>query len=224
MASYAPPVVILCFAILDWLAVWYGWQKVKYATKPLVMLVLTGWILLNGGMQFPLLFFTMGVVFSLLGDVWLMLPGNFFLAGLVSFLLAHIVYIVGFFSEPVQLTPVWIVISILMIIAAVIVMKKIRRGVYNQTGARRLRWSVTVYGIVITLMLLSALSTIGRSGWSIQDAVIISIGALFFYSSDTMLAYDRFVKIIPRGRFYVRITYHIGQLLLITGAVSHFQP
>ena len=222
MTAYIAPAVILAFAILDWLAVGFGWQKTKYATKPLVMLVLLVWILLNGGMQYPLILFTLGAVFSLLGDIWLMLPGNFFLAGLVSFLIAHIMYIVGFISGAVLVTPLLVLISILVIAAAVIVMRKIRRGVYNQTGARRLRWSVTIYGVVISLMLLSALSTIGRPGWNMTDSLTIALGAVLFYASDTMLAYDRFVKPIQHGRLYVRITYHLGQLLLITGAIGHY--
>ncbi len=88
--------LILISAILDWLAVGFGWNKAKYITKPLVMILLITWMTIQGGWHFPVLWFTLGAIFSLLGDVFLMLPGNFFLAGLVSFLLAHLLYITGF--------------------------------------------------------------------------------------------------------------------------------
>src|SRR5258708_3354306 len=38
------------------------------------------------------------LAFSLAGDVFLMLPGDLFLAGLLSFLVAHIAYLVAFTS------------------------------------------------------------------------------------------------------------------------------
>jgi len=53
-----------------------------------------------------------GLVFSLAGDVFLMLPRDLFRAGLASFLVAHLLYVaafsraVGFFSEPSAALPV----------------------------------------------------------------------------------------------------------------------
>jgi uncharacterized membrane protein YhhN len=38
-----------------------------------------------------------GLVFSLGGDIFLMLPSDRFIGGLVSFLIAHLFYIVAFF-------------------------------------------------------------------------------------------------------------------------------
>lgn len=46
----------------------------------------------------------------------------------------------------------------------------------------------------------------------------VAVGGMLFFLSDTMLAYDRFVKPIPNGRLWVRITYHLGQILIISGA------
>jgi uncharacterized membrane protein YhhN len=214
--------VIVFIAILDWLAVAFGWYRAKYITKPLVMIVLIAWLSINGGWQYPAIFFLVGAVFSLLGDVWLMLPGNYFLAGLVSFLLAHLVYIVGFSVETPVFTPLLILLTILTIGIAVFVTRKIRQGVFRKTGARRIRWSVTLYSIVITIMFLSALATIGKPGWEPANYLSVALGGLLFYLSDTMLAYDRFVTPIRYGRLFVRITYHIGQILLLTGAVNHF--
>ena len=41
-------------------------------------------------------FILAGLVFSLAGDVFLMLPSDQFMAGLVSFLIAHLFYIAAF--------------------------------------------------------------------------------------------------------------------------------
>jgi uncharacterized membrane protein YhhN len=71
-------------------------------------------------------------------------------------------------------------------------------------------------------MFLSALATIGKPGWEPVNYLSVALGGLLFYLSDTLLAYDRFVTPIRYGRLFVRITYHIGQILLLTGAVNHF--
>jgi uncharacterized membrane protein YhhN len=222
MFTPAALLTILGVAILDWFAVGFNWHKAKYITKPLVMIVLIGWLSLMGGWRYPAMFFMLGAVFSLLGDVWLMMPGKFFLAGLASFLIAHIFYIVGFGIHIQQVSMLFFLISGLIIIITTFMIHRIRQGVYRTTGARRLRWSVTIYGVVITCMFLSALQTLGKSDWDINHYIPVAIGGLLFYASDTLLAYDRFVAPIKYGRLLVRITYHLGQILLLGGAVSHF--
>jgi uncharacterized membrane protein YhhN len=42
-------------------------------------------------------------------------------------------------------------------------------------------------------------------------------GAILFFTSDSLLAFDRFVHPYLHARIIVRITYHIGQFLLVTG-------
>lgn len=214
--------LILISAVLDWFSVGFGWNKAKFSTKPLVMILLITWMTIHGGWQTPLLWFTLGAIFSLVGDICLMLPGNYFLAGLVSFLFAHLLYVTGFLSESVHLSPIWIGISVIVASFAVVMTRKIRRGIHQKTGARRLRWSVTIYSIAVTSMFLSALSTIQKPGWSLSAYIIVSLGGLLFYLSDTILAYDRFVTSLRHGRLIVRITYHLGQMLLLGGVLAHF--
>ena len=72
-----------------------------YIFKPLTTIL----ILLNAvqlGRADPSLYkhaILAGLIFSLVGDVFLMLPSDRFIAGLVSFLIAHIFYILAFTSE-----------------------------------------------------------------------------------------------------------------------------
>ena len=86
-----------------------------------------------------------GLVFSLGGDVFLMLPSDQFIKGLVSFLLAHICYIVAFSSEcGFRLHLVYIVpiIGIGIIILRILL---------PHTG--KMTVPVIVYSIVILMML-----------------------------------------------------------------------
>jgi uncharacterized membrane protein YhhN len=222
MTDFAGWGLILFSAILDWLAVGFGWNKAKYITKPLVMILLIVWMMIHGGWQLPVLWFTLGAVFSLIGDVCLMLPGNYFLGGLVSFLLAHLLYVTGFFTESVTLSPIFIVTVLVVVSIAIVVTRKIRLGLHQKTGAGRLRWSVTIYSVAVTAMFLSALSTIQRPGWGLSEYLAVAVGGMLFYLSDTLLAYDRFVSTIRHGRLIVRITYHLGQILLLGGVLAHF--
>lgn len=222
MADIAGWGLILSSAILDWLAVGLGWNKAKYVTKPLVMILLIGWMSIHGGWNAPVLWFTLGAAFALIGDICLMLPGNYFLAGLASFLIAHLLYITGFFTESLFLSPLWVATGVIVTSFAVFLTRKIRQEVHRKTGARRLRWSVTIYSIAVTAMFLSALSTIQKPDWSPSTYFAVALGGMLFYLSDTLLAYDRFVSTIQHGRLMVRITYHLGQILLLAGVLTHF--
>jgi uncharacterized membrane protein YhhN len=82
-------------AVLDWIAVARGWKKLEYFAKPATMVALLAFVVQNGGLGGGMIWFTLGLIFSLAGDVFLMLPKEQFIAGLVSFLLAHVAYIIG---------------------------------------------------------------------------------------------------------------------------------
>ena len=81
--------IALVIAAINWLAVAKKWVKIKYITKPAVPMALICWLILNGGIQGQLIYFVIGLIFSLIGDIFLMLPNKKFIAGLVSFLFAH---------------------------------------------------------------------------------------------------------------------------------------
>ncbi|NIM96588.1 MAG: hypothetical protein GTO24_00470, partial [candidate division Zixibacteria bacterium] len=80
----------------------YGGPKYQvYLFKPLTMVLILLIAVVAGGTTafwaYKLAIIT-GLICSLLGDVFLMLPVNRFLAGLVSFLIAHLFYISAFTS------------------------------------------------------------------------------------------------------------------------------
>ena len=77
----------LALALVQWTARWREIRWLHYATKPAVLLALIFWSWQVSGWQGPLLWFGIALVFSLLGDVLLMLPPSFFLTGLGAFLL-----------------------------------------------------------------------------------------------------------------------------------------
>src|SRR4030043_1022715 len=93
--TYYPLLVALILAVLSWIAADKKLKLLEYVTKPATMLALLWWIWSSVGMGGSMLWFTLGVVFCLAGDVFLMIPKDMFIFGLVAFLLGHIFYTVG---------------------------------------------------------------------------------------------------------------------------------
>jgi uncharacterized membrane protein YhhN len=208
----------LIVATLDWAAVEKKWQPLEYLAKPGVMLALLAWLWQSSALGGPLLWFGLGIVFSLAGDVFLMLPYDLFIAGLVSFLLAHLAYVVGFNSTP----PTWSIGHLILALLLAIVFWQLYRRLAAGLGAKgrsKLKIPVFIYASVITLMVFSAGANFTRPGWETLPALLTSLGAALFFASDSMLAWDRFVAPLSHARLKVMTTYHLGQIGIVLGVL-----
>jgi uncharacterized membrane protein YhhN len=220
--------LLLLVAAVDWVAVAKNWKKVEYIAKPAAMLVLLGLLALAGGFRsLPLICFGLGIFFSLAGDVFLMISyarfsDRWFLPGLAAFLCAHLSYIVGLNSPLPNLSPVWSLgLAVILALGAARVLGRIIDGV-RQKGLPRLVRPVKLYGTVITLMLLSALLTLNNAAWSTSAGGLVTLGAILFYFSDVLLAWNKFVRPIRNGRLANMILYHLGQAALVAGVLIQF--
>ena len=211
----------LAFSLLDWVAVIRQWKHLEYIAKPGTMVFLITWLWVESGFQGSLLWFGLGLIFSLAGDVLLMLPRERFVGGLVAFLLAHLAYCIGFYTSfpPINLASMGILIIILLVVVRIY--RRIAQGLIA-SGNDGLKMPVLVYTLVISLMLFSALITLIRPEWAAGSALLVGGGALLFFLSDTFLAWNKFVAELRYGKLIVIITYHIGQILITIGAASHF--
>lgn len=216
-------IVVLVIAAVDWAAVAKGWRKVEYISKPATMVMLLVTLALAGGFgATALVCFGLGIIFSLAGDIFLLLSNRWFIAGLAAFLLAHVSYIIGLNTPIGDASPLWaIVIGIILALATARVLKPILAGV-REKGQGNLVVPVVTYGAVITLMLLSALLTIYRTDWKTSASGLVSLGAILFYFSDIILAWNRFVKPFKNSRVMNMVAYHLGQIALITGVIVQF--
>jgi uncharacterized membrane protein YhhN len=182
-------------AVLDWFAVSSGRRPLEWIAKPATLALLLLWAALGPGASWELV---AALTFSLLGDVYLMLPGNLFAAGLGAFLVGHLFYIAAFDPPPLA-TALWLV-GVLFVSAPVTL--RILRAVPGTP----LRVAVTAYMLVIAVMVASAAAA---GGW------IAVAGALLFMFSDSMIAWNRFVRPFALARPAIIVTYHVGQLLLV---------
>jgi uncharacterized membrane protein YhhN len=213
--------ITIILAILNWLAADKDWKTLDYITKPGTMLVLIAWMVFEVHITGPLVVFTLGFCLSMIGDVLLMLPREQFIGGLVAFLLAHICYIVGFNFQAPPITIISVLMAVGVAVVAYVIIRPLQTGLLAK-GQKVLLQPVRIYAGVITLMLLSALVTLVRSDWNATAAVCASVGAISFFSSDTVLAWTRFVAPFPRDSLIVRVTYHLGQILIALGAALQF--
>lgn len=153
----------------------------------------------------------LGLLFSLFGDIFLMLPVDLFLAGLGAFLLAHLCYMGAFFAGSDARTRV----ASIALFAVF--------GVANLAGLLPrlesvMRVPVIAYVIALLLMAGFALARARslRAGEGAASAVAASarlaaIGAALFVASDTLLAWNRFGGGIPLASLWVLSTYFIAQ-------------
>ncbi|MBE3068183.1 MAG: lysoplasmalogenase [Chloroflexi bacterium] len=221
-------IAVLAAAVADWVAVANGWKKIETIAKPMTMVLLFGYLALAGGFgAAPLICFGLGIFFSLVGDIFLMISyarfsNRWFLPGLAAFLLAHVAYIIGLNTPFGELSPLWAIgIGILLALTAGRILRRILAGVLEK-GLERLVVPVVAYGTVITLMLLSAILTIYRVDWKTSASGLVFLGAILFYFSDIILAWNKFVKPVRNGRVTNMITYHLGQIALISGVLLQF--
>ena len=219
--SYYFLFLALILAVLDWIAVARKWKRIEYFAKPATMLALLAWLGVNNGFQGSMLWFALGLLFSLGGDIFLMLPREQFIPGLVSFLIAHICYLIGFNSANPVYNAASLILLVVVMFTGYLVYRRVALGL-QASGQSKLKLPVLVYSIVISLMLFSALSTLIQPDWRIYAAVFASSGALLFFISDTTLALNKFVSPIPNARVITMVTYHLGQILIVLGAALRF--
>ena len=210
------------FAALEALALSRDWLKLEYIAKPAVILALFFWLWTSAGLNGALLWFGLGLLLSLAGDVLLMISlDRLFLAGLVAFLFAHVAYVIGF-NTPVPEMSVWgIALAVIIGIGGARVIRRILAPLESK-GQGHMRTPILVYSIVISLMILSAMLKLTDVKWEAGAALLVSLGAILFYISDIILAWNKFVSPLQHGRIYNIAAYHLGQIALIAGVIAQF--
>ena len=215
-------ILALIFAGLESFALRKDLNKLEYVAKPAVMVCLFVWLYLNTGLQGLTLWFGIGILFSLAGDVLLMISlDRMFIFGLITFLFAHVAYIFGFQNELMEFNSWSVLLIVILSVSAVRVMRRIISAV-RAKGQTRLVNPVILYSVVITVMLYAAMTTISNPDWSTSASFFVSVGAFLFYISDLILAWNKFVTPIKNGRVLNIAAYHLGQIGLIAGVISQF--
>ena len=192
------------------IVVLYYIRDYRMVAKPMIMGSLIGLYIGNIVKQSPV--FLMGMVFGLMGDIFLMVEDEmFFIIGLGSFLLMQVMYSVGFYKD-VRINwkqdwiPVVVIYAIGLLFFAVVA---------GSLGS--LLWPVFLYMLAITTMVCAA--------WLRDRSIVwyreVVAGAVLFLISDAFLGLSKFGVIgSSHSGAVVMITYMMAQYLIVRGIVE----
>ncbi|HXG28056.1 MAG TPA: lysoplasmalogenase [Nevskiales bacterium] len=184
----------------------YRSPALLYFFKPLTigLIILLAW--LTGSAQPDRYFWLIlaGLAFSAAGDVFLMLPRDRFVPGLVSFLIAHLLYIAAFSAPAGLLSAPLLALPYLAAAGGLLLV------LLPKTG--RLALPVGVYAAA-----LAAMGWQAASRWdALQDTASLCamLGAILFLVSDGVLAINRFVRPFRAAELLLLSTYFAAQTLI----------
>ncbi len=179
----------------------YKW--LLYIFKPLTMiLIITMGFFLND--DYERLYFILiiaGLIFGLLGDVFLMFSEHHFSKGLLSFLVGHLFYTAAFYFYSNSL-------NLILMIAGAIIGFIIPKYISKIPG--KYRSALAIYGAILFAMLLTAANTSFTSG-----NYFILLGALLFTISDIILALNKFLHEFYPAHLIILSTYFCAQTLIV---------
>lgn len=146
----------------------------------------------------------LGLLLSTLGDIFLMLPKDRFILGLLSFLVAHVAYIIAF-SMQLELTYTWAFIVPLIIVAMLYLTL-----LWSSLAA--MQAPVLVYMSIIVIMAWIS----GERYFSLASSASLCafIGAIVFLFSDATLAFDRFKKQFHSAYGVIIVSYYLAQYFI----------
>jgi uncharacterized membrane protein YhhN len=153
-------------------------------------------------------FLLAGLILCLGGDFFLALPQKgMFLAGLVLFLLGHVLYIVAFFSVSSLSGLIWPGIIVVLVFSGSVYL-------WLSPHLGGMKVPVLFYVVIISVMVMAAWSILVGGGLNSTVSIMIFAGALSFYFSDIFVARDRFLKKEFFNRLVGLPLYYAGQFLL----------
>lgn len=194
-------------SILDWVAVARRSPVLEYVSKPAATIaflaVVATFDVPHGA---PWGWRVVACAFCLLGDVFLMLPRDAFIPGLVSFALAQVMFTVSFITSDPSLMQAAIGAAVVVPVALLLVRRFV--GALRRTGDTALMAPVVAYMVVISAMAISAFA----AGTALAVA-----GALSFIVSDSLIAESRFVRSRRWHDVGIMVTYHLALADLALG-------
>lgn len=180
-----------------------GLRALHYLFKPLATLLVAAMVLrmaaAEPGYRRAVL---AGLLLSLLGDVFLMLPGDWFAFGLGSFLLAHLCYLRALRRRGGWFRPRWPALAYAGVAAMVL-------ACLWPHLPTDLRIPVTVYVVALAAMAAQA-ACVWRQRPE-RATALAAVGGACFVMSDALLAIDRFAITIPLASAWVLVSYWTAQ-------------
>lgn len=208
------PFIII--SILELVGLLNHMDELVVITKPLLMPALIFYFS-QSAPSTPLNKFVFAALFfSFLGDTLLLLvprSETFFLAGLVSFLIAHVVYILinmnAVSGQDRSIKPEWS--DLIFVIYGFTIFSIINENLGD------MYIPTLIYTVVICIMGITAKKRGGKC--DDQSFRLILLGSILFLVSDSVLAYDKFNQPFASADFITMTTYLGAQFLIVQGLI-----
>ena len=191
-------------------------QTVHYFAKPaIVMSLLFLFVKTSDGLSKAVIRLTIAaLIFSLLGDILLMFverSPHFFTAGLVAFLIAHVMYSLVFLKHRNLANSMSVFLICLLVYAS---------GLFYvlKDGLGDMLVPVVIYMLIILSMATSAY--LRKYKVNHLSYSLVFAGALCFMISDSILALNKFYQALPLSHISIMVTYALAQYLIVLGILK----
>lgn len=209
----------------------------RFFSKPLLMVVLI-WFYLSEVKEKKSTFHRLMIwafAFSWVGDVALMFVGekgtsmmgiplhpDFFLVGLVGFLITHILYTIVFakvalpYAKPVLKSKPWLLLP--LVAYMVVLISQLVPAINAVDATKPFLIPVLVYSTAIAVMVVFALNRYGR----VDDSsfALVFAGAVLFMISDSIIAVNEFLTPFDFAQIAIMVLYISGQYLIAKGCLK----
>src|SRR5438477_7392092 len=159
----------------------------------------------------------LALIFSWFGDLLLIFEGKrsiFFLLGLSGFFVAQVFYIVFFHNIRMR---EYIRGNALLLLVVIVYYSILISVLSPYLGNMKL--PVRIYGVVLSFMVMLAMhTTLGKNK---KAALWMTMGAILFVTSDSLLAFNKFFSAFNYAGLIIMLTYGLAQLFITEGAVRY---
>ncbi|MCW8850990.1 MAG: lysoplasmalogenase [Melioribacteraceae bacterium] len=202
--------ILIIFVILSaYLHIYYDIKKKylhTYFYKPftiiLILIIALNRVTTSNEYQTAII---LGLIFSLFGDIFLMLKkSDLFIKGLLFFLFAHLCYIyavINNFGAQLNIFLIFVLLLILAVVGKFLILKTGDKKVY-----------VFLYSCVV--LFLSSQAASSYFEFPNTNTLYLLIGVILFTISDFLLAFNRFISKFSKSQIYILSTYYTAQLLI----------
>ena len=206
------------FSIIYIIILFFGKEDVAWFLKPFLILFLIIAVYLQKQFTTKKILL-IALTLSWIGDIILMFADHgeiYFIAGLIAFLLSHIFYIILFRKQVVSILnknkiTFWLGTSLIILYLGAMMLILL-------PNLGDLKIPIFIYAFTISIMLFCALN--GFLHWQKPANKYVLIGAIFFVTSDSILAFNKFYCPLPNNSFLIMSTYLVAQYLITLGILN----
>ena len=155
------------------------------------------------------IFIISGLLFSLVGDMFLIYPKKHFKKGLIAFLVGHVCYTIAFIVLIDFNFTLWIFLPIAIVGTVYL------KILIPFSG--KMKIPIIVYIIIIAIMGWAAMERLNYI--QTLGTLLATIGAVLFMISDAILALNKFRKPFISAELIILATYFIAQWLLAVSVI-----